>query len=192
MTPGHQGIVWPVLDTLFCKLSTTHPVLPIFTTNYDPAIEEFVERSSEYILEDGFFLVASAMWTQKPITVEVLAYAPVVFFHCLHCEVVWQEVGANQVYQREQLAASLPEDLKQQYQELSDWVRRMVAAHGVELHFKVVDAASIEGWYKSLRYGVRQYPAIIVDGIEKSIGSDLARATQLIESRLASPERGRR
>jgi hypothetical protein len=126
------------------------------------------------------------MRNQKPILVEVLAYAPVTFFHCLHCEFVWQQVGASQAPKREQLAASLPDDLKEQYQRLSEWIRQTAAAHPSELRFKVVDAASIEGWYKSLRYSVRQYPAIIVDRREKSVGSDFSRATKLIESRLAS------
>ncbi len=132
------------------------------------------------------FGVGRSVWTRKPILVEVLAYAPVTFFHCLHCEFVWQQAGASQAPKREQWAASLPDDLKEQYQQLSEWIRQTAAAHPCELRFKIVDAASIEGWYKSLRYGVRQYPAIIVDRREKSVGSDFSRATQLIESCLAS------
>jgi hypothetical protein len=53
------------------------------------------------------------------------------------------------------------------------------------LRFRIIDAASIEGWFKSLRHGLRQYPAIIVDG-EKAVGTELERATALIERRLAA------
>ncbi len=122
----------------------------------------------------------------KPIAVEVLAYAPFLFFHCMHCEFVWQQAGLGAHLRREQLECSMPEDLKRQYQEVSDWVHQMMAAHEGRIRFRVVDAASIEGWYKSLRYGVRKYPAVIVEGKEKVIGSDLARATELIEQRLAA------
>jgi len=37
---------------------------------------------------------------------------------------------------------------------------------------------------------VRHYPAVIVDGKEKSTGADLERATTLIERRLAAVRRG--
>src|SRR5574337_1099366 len=122
----------------------------------------------------------------KQITVEVLTYAPTAFFHCHHCEVVWQQIGASESQHREQLEASLPDDLKQQYQQISDWVRAMRAAHGRNVQFKVVDAASVEGWYKSVRYRVRRYPAVVVDGIEKYVGTDFGQATALIERRLAA------
>ena len=111
------------------------------------------------------------MKTEKPVKVEVIAYAPVAFFHCKHCELVWDQAGAAKNIHEEQLASSLPEDLKQEYQQLSDWVREMVTAFGDRIIFRVVDAASIEGWWKSLRYRVHQYPAVIVDGEEKLVGA---------------------
>lgn len=123
---------------------------------------------------------------ERPITVEVLAYAPVAFFHCLHCELIWEQAGVGSSYRREQLESSIPDDLKQEYQQLSDWVRRMVEVYGSKLEFKIIDVASIEGWIKSVRYRVRTYPAVIVDGKEKTFGADWERATELIERRLAT------
>jgi hypothetical protein len=122
----------------------------------------------------------------QPIQVDVVAYAPVAFFHCIHCEFVWRTSAARTEDRREPLDSSLPEDLRQLYQQLSDWVRRMVALHDGRLRFRIIDAVSIEGWLKSLRYGIRRYPAVIVDGHEKSIGSEFERATTLIERRLAA------
>ena len=123
----------------------------------------------------------------KPITVEVLAYAPTAFFHCRHCEVVWQETGTGRALRQEQLEASLPADLMQQYQQISDWVLQLAETYGSQLQFKVIDAASLEGWYKSLRYWVRRYPAVIVDGRTKFLGPDLEQASALIRQRVASP-----
>ena len=124
------------------------------------------------------------MAQQRPITVEVLTYAPVAFFHCMHCELIWQQTGASANYRREQLESSIPDDLKEQYQQLSDWVRSMVGAYAGRLVFKIIDAASVEGWIKSVRYRVHKYPAIIVDYKEKSIGPDFEQATTLIRRRL--------
>jgi hypothetical protein len=103
----------------------------------------------------------------------------------MHCELIWRESGARIRDRREQLDTSLPEDLQSQYQQLSDWVRGMVDAHGPRLRFRIVDAASVEGCIKSLRYGVRHYPAVIVDGKEKSVGASFEHATALVERRLA-------
>jgi hypothetical protein len=124
------------------------------------------------------------------LPIDVIAYAPSAFFHCLHCELIWQHLDVRTKAHREQLETSLPSDLQDQYQRLSDWVHRLAAVHGSRLRFRIVDAASVEGWLKSLRYGVRRYPAVVVDGKDKSMGADLERATVLIERRLAATERG--
>ncbi len=116
--------------------------------------------------------------------VEVIAYAPVAFFHCRHCELAWEPTGVGKHFRQEQLASSLPEDLKAEYQELSDWVREMAAAYGDKIVFRVIDAASIEGWWKSLRYRLRKYPAVIVDSQEKIVGRGFQQATAVIRQRM--------
>jgi hypothetical protein len=44
--------------------------------------------------------------------------------------------------------------------------------YGRRIHVNVVDAASLEGVWKSFRYRVRRYPAIVIDRTEVHIGSD--------------------
>jgi len=127
------------------------------------------------------------MSAQEPIRVEVLAYAPTAFFHCRHCELVWQQTGTGRALRQEQLASSLPDDLMRQYQQISDWVLKMAETYGSRLQFKVIDAASLEGWFKSLRYRVRRYPAVIVGGRTKFLGPDLQRATELIRQSVDIP-----
>lgn len=122
----------------------------------------------------------------KPFIVELLVYAPTMFFHCQHCEFVWQQTGASPNYREEQAESAIPDDLKQEYQQLSDWVLNTAQAYGGRVIFKVIDAASVEGVYKSLRYGVRKYPAMIVDGKEKITGLDFDRAKALIDQRLTA------
>ncbi len=98
----------------------------------------------------------------KPLLVEIIAYAPTAFYHCTHCEVAWSETGRMERVHQEQLESSLPEDLIQQYQAVSDWVKDIFKEHCDQVDIKVIDAASIEGFYKSLRNGVRRFPAVIV------------------------------
>jgi Protein of unknown function (DUF1525) len=128
---------------------------------------------------------AAVSAARKPVSIAVITYAPVAFFHCQHCELIWRESPARVADRREQLETSLPADLLTQYQEVSDWVRRTVAAHGRRVTFRIVDAASIEGWLLSVRHGVRRYPAVLVDGKLTVVGPHFERATALIEQRLA-------
>jgi len=107
----------------------------------------------------------------KPLMVEILAYAPTAFYHCTHCEVAWQETGRMQRIHEEQLGSSLPTDLMQEYQAISDWVREIFRVHGDRLVIKVIDTVSIEGFYKSLKYGMRRFPAVIVNGEARFSGT---------------------
>ncbi len=112
----------------------------------------------------------------RPLLVEVIAYAPTAFYHCTHCEVAWREIGSTNRIHEEQVESSLPEDLIKEYQVVSDWVKELFRVHCDRIILKVIDAASIEGFYKSLKYNARHYPAVIVDGKSRFIGSEMLSA----------------
>ena len=123
----------------------------------------------------------------KPLLVEIIAYAPTAYYHCTHCEVAWREMGATNRIHEEQLSSSLPEDLIKEYETVSDWVKEMFRMHCDNILLKVIDAASIEGFYKSLKYNARRYPAVIVSGKSRFIGSQmLPAASEEIAHQLAS------
>lgn len=123
----------------------------------------------------------------KPLMVEIIAYAPTAFYHCTHCEVAWREMGKSNRVHEEQLESSLPPDLAREYQSVSDWVKEMFRIHCDRILVKVIDAASIEGFYKSLKYNARRYPAVIVDSRSRFIGGQmLSSAGEEIARQLAS------
>ena len=127
----------------------------------------------------------------KPLLVEIIAYAPTAFYHCTQCEVAWREMGKSSRAHEEQMSSSLPEDLMQEYQVVSDWVREMFRVHCDRIILKVIDAASVEGFYKSLKYNARRYPAVIVNGRSRFIGSQmLSSASEEIIQQLASQPLG--
>lgn len=122
----------------------------------------------------------------KPVLVEVIAYAPTQYFQCKHCEFVWEQaqVGGVKKFHAESLETSMPPEMMADYRTLSDWVLSAVERFGGRVVFKVIDATSLEGVYKSLRYGARKYPVVIVNGKEKYLGTDFANAETLIERAL--------
>jgi hypothetical protein len=123
---------------------------------------------------------------EKPLEVEIIAYAPTAYYHCQHCELVWEQTGFSKGVRQEQISNGLPQDLLDEYASISDWVQRLFSQYCDRVMIKVIDAASVEGVWKSLRYGVRRYPAIIVDGHDKSIGTDFSMADASIARRLAT------
>lgn len=122
----------------------------------------------------------------KPLTVEVITYAPTVFSHCQHCELAFREVGVGERLRRAEAAAALPDDLAREFQAWSDWIHRLLERHGRRVRVRVIDAASIEGVVESIRHRVGRYPTVIVDGKEKRRGSDFEALDQVIEARLAA------
>ena len=122
----------------------------------------------------------------QPVNVTVIAYAPTIFRHCQHCEVAFQGIGLGERIHRDEAKDALPPDLIADFQRVSDWVHALLRRHGTGVAVTVVDAASIEGVWKSLRHGVRRYPAVIVDGRPTAGGAELDAANAVIDERLAA------
>ena len=99
-----------------------------------------------------------------PVVVEVLAYAPSEFYHCTHCELVWQQAGIGPVVHREQRESGLPPDLLEEYGAISTWAHGLYERFGDAVVIKLVDPASLEGFFKSLRHWVHRYPGYMVNG----------------------------
>ena len=123
----------------------------------------------------------------KPLMVEVIAYAPTQYYHCMHCEVVFNEAEVKGVkkFHDDALETSMPAEMMQEYRNLSDWVLNAVEHYGGKVVFKVIDAASMEGLLKSVRYGVRKYPAVVINGKEKTTDEDFRKVEALIDRNLA-------
>jgi len=119
----------------------------------------------------------------KPLLVEIVTYAPTAFYHCTHCEIVWRETGFSTGVHEEQIASALPPEMMQDYRAVSDWVQRLFRQYCDRVVVKVIDAASIEGFWKILRHGLKQYPAVIV-GQAKFAGTDFRAAEAEIAHRL--------
>lgn len=122
----------------------------------------------------------------RPVRVEVITYAPTVFRHCQHCEVAFAGVGLGERIHRAEARDALPDDLIAEFQQVSDWLHGVLERHGPRVSVSLIDAASIEGVWKSLRHRVRRFPAVVVDGQERRIGTDFAAVDALIVERLES------
>ncbi len=121
-----------------------------------------------------------------PLKLEILAYAPTAFFHCQHCELLWDQIGFSRGVREEQLQSGLPAEMLQEYAQVSDWVRRLVATHGERIAIEVIDVASVRGFWKSLRHGIHRYPAVIMGGRQSFVVSELGSAEAAVARRLSA------
>jgi hypothetical protein len=131
------------------------------------------------------------------VQVEILAYAPTEFYHCQHCEVVWDHLGlGRRIHEEQRNSGLLPADLQAEYAAISGWVREALERYGERLDIKVIDAASLEGVWKTLRHRVRRFPAFIVDGHEKIVGFNRERLNAAVAHGLGlaleAPQAGER
>ena len=92
-------------------------------------------------------------------------------------------MGIRQKVQREMAETGLPDDLKQEFHSLSEWAGTLPGKFGTRVLVRLIDAASIEGVFKSLVRRFRRYPAFTVEG-RRYVGSDFERVDALIAERL--------
>ena len=93
-------------------------------------------------------------------------------------------MGLRQKIQRDLMGSGLPDDLKEEFHTLSEWAHTLPAKFGDRVHVRLIDVASIEGFFKSLARRFGRYPAFTVEG-QRYVGSDFARVDELIAARLA-------
>ncbi len=80
----------------------------------------------------------------------------------------------------------MPPNAIEAYKSLSDWVSHAVRRYNGKVTFQIVDAVSIEGFLLSLRYGIRKYPAVIIDWNKLQPKSGFGELDHAIKMRLTS------
>ena len=118
------------------------------------------------------------------VSVQVIAPALTNFFHCMHCEQIFDQADIGRQVHQEELD-QYPGDFKQETARLANWLSDLAYRYGDQIHMRVIDPQSPEGLFKSLRYWVRQYPTFIVDGREKVTGWDQGALDAILQARLA-------
>jgi histone acetyltransferase (RNA polymerase elongator complex component) len=119
----------------------------------------------------------------KPISLEIVTPVMTTFDHCRHCEIIFEETGLDKKFHQKEMN-EYPQDLKEEYIKLSDWIHELGRLYKHRLLIKLIDAQSILGIYKSLRHRVRKYPAFIVGGKETYIGWDKNKLENLLDKHI--------
>ena len=81
-----------------------------------------------------------------------------------------------------------PLDWQEDFQRLSDTIMVLANRYQSGILIRIWDPRSLQGLWKSIRYGVRRYPAFIVEGRAKVVGWDVAQLDQQIQAAGAVPQ----
>lgn len=112
----------------------------------------------------------------------VLMPIPTTFRHCLACEALSADVVGD--IARREMVQEYPAEFLEEFDRLMGWINELTLRFGPALQVRVVDPQSLEGFWKSLRYGVRRYPAFILPGGRKVVGWDREALEQAIRALL--------
>ena len=85
-----------------------------------------------------------------------------------------------------QVLNDYPEDLKEDYLFLSNWIRELSQKYRENILIKVIDVQSLQGVLKSIRHGIFRYPTFIIDKKKKYTGKDKDRLDALLRESLSS------
>jgi hypothetical protein len=117
--------------------------------------------------------------TIQRVLLQVLAHVPTSYFHCLHCEQLFDAAGLGRPV-RGEMRADYPPDLLDEAAQLAGWLQDLSERYGGRLHIQITDPQSLEGFLKSLRYWVRHYPTFIIDRRRKYSGWDAQALERLL------------
>ncbi len=118
------------------------------------------------------------------VSVQVIAPVLTDFFHCMHCEQIFDQADIGRQVHQEELE-QYPVEFREETARLADWLSELTQQYGDRIYIRVIDPQSPEGLLKSVRYWVRKYPTFIVDGKKALAGWDRERLEQALQARLA-------
>lgn len=116
----------------------------------------------------------------RPILLEIVAKLITTFGHCRHYEILFDKASLGQKFHQKEMD-EYPSDIKEEFIQLSAWIRELSRLYKHRLTIKLIDAQSLLGIYKSLRHRIRTYPAFIVERKEIYFGWDKNQLEDLLD-----------
>ena len=90
-----------------------------------------------------------------------------------------------------QMQADYPPEMLAEAERLATLLQGLARRHGERLQIRLMDVQSLPGLGRSLRYGLRRYPAFIVNRRQVFTGWEEAPLERALESAMAQAEVGR-
>jgi len=107
-----------------------------------------------------------------PIRVEVITPLPEGWGLCVTCEAFMAQADLER-RPHDRSLDSFPPDWQKDFIQLSDLVELIARKYGDQVIIRLYDPRSIQGLAKSVRHGIRRYPAFLIEGKTRLFGLEL-------------------
>ena len=107
-----------------------------------------------------------------PVNVEVITPLPEGWGICVTCEMLIADADIDKP-PHERGLDEYPAEWQEEFQRFSDLVLDLSARYDDTVLIRIFDPRSLQGLWKSIRYGVRRYPTFIINGKKKVAGWDV-------------------
>jgi len=102
---------------------------------------------------------------------------------CKNCRLIFEEVGLKSKFHNQEIN-QYPDDIKEEVLRLSDWIRDLARRYPVHVEFKIIDAMTPLGVYKTLRHRIRKFPGFIIGKQKTYSGWDTGALEAIIDEHL--------
>jgi hypothetical protein len=79
-----------------------------------------------------------------------------------------------------------PEEVREDYLFLSGWITELAQKYREKILIRIIDAQSLQGFCKSIRYWAFRYPVFIINGRKKYSGKDKVQLESLLQEELVN------
>jgi len=121
----------------------------------------------------------------KPVQIDVFYPVPGGWGMCTTCEMMMAQANLGQAPQERGLD-EYPPEWKEEFRRLSTTIFTLADHFQEQVQIRVWDPRSLQGLLRSIRHGVRRYPAFIINGHDKILGWDTNQLEQHIQSAVES------
>jgi hypothetical protein len=122
----------------------------------------------------------------QPLLIEVIALLPEGWGICTSCETLMARANLDKA-PHERTLDEFPAEWQEDFCRLSALILDLAARYGDSVLIRIWDPRSLQGLFKSIRYGVRRYPTFVVAG-HKVVGWDEGQVEQVLETALNLPQ----
>ena len=105
------------------------------------------------------------------VDIEVISLLPEGWGICQSCEMLMARANLGQSpYERG--LDEYPIELQEEFRQLSEFILDLSVRYGDTVMIRIFDPRSLQGLWKSIRYGVRRYPTFVIEKHKKITGLD--------------------
>lgn len=121
----------------------------------------------------------------NPVYVEVVSKVLTVFQQRLAFDAVLDNSKLRKTYNDREIN-EYPDEIKEEMLKLSDWIRELTDTYRHRLVIRLIDAQSLLGLYKSIRWRFRKTPTFIIAGRETYTGWDKEALESILDRHMAA------